>query len=268
VKNRQSTYLDGLNCRDHEQKAMPTLILTPRYTEDAQALWRAAIALGWDVERLQGWRVPKDLRKAKEPVLYLEALMGPMLAEQFGLRLPEPPDDWLVRLPEEYRKRWAYLTTLGQAQLLTQPAFIKPPNDKSFPAGIYCGSKLPAGFPEELPVLVAERVEWQTEFRCFVLDRQVKTFSVYLRGGELQRENNFRSTEEEDGQMQAFVAPLLADARVDLPTATVVDVGLIRGRGWAVVEQNAAWGSGLYGCDPIEVLKVLRHAVLPSESGR
>jgi hypothetical protein len=28
----------------------------------------------------------------------------------------------------------------------------------------------------------------------------------------------------------------------------------------AIVEQNAAWGSGLYGCDPIRVLEVLRYA--------
>jgi hypothetical protein len=30
---------------------MPTLILTPRFTDDAQALWRAAQRLGWNVER-------------------------------------------------------------------------------------------------------------------------------------------------------------------------------------------------------------------------
>jgi hypothetical protein len=37
-------------------------------------------------------------------------------------------------------------------------------------------------------------------------------------------------------------------------------VGVIASRGWAVVEQNAAWGSGIYGCDPAAVLAVLRHA--------
>ena len=30
---------------------MPTLILTPRHTDDAQALWRAAGRLGWRIER-------------------------------------------------------------------------------------------------------------------------------------------------------------------------------------------------------------------------
>jgi hypothetical protein len=243
---------------------MATLILTPRYTEDAQALWRAAGRLGWDVERLRSWRVPQELRTVPDPVLYLEALLGPMLAEQFGLRLPEPPGDWLPRLPEEYRKRRVSLTTLGQARLLAQPAFVKPPNDKCFPARVYSGPELPAGFPDETPVLVAEAVVWEKEFRCFVLDRRLRTFSVYLRGGELQRGNDFASTKDEDGALRRFVEPLLDDARVDLPRAAVVDVGVIRGRGWAVVEQNAAWGSGLYGCDPVEVLEVLRHAAVPA----
>lgn len=43
----------------------------------------------------------------------------------------------------------------------------------------------------------------------------------------------------------------------------VLDIGTISGRGWAVVEANAAWGSGIYGCDPMEVLGVIRHATKP-----
>jgi hypothetical protein len=37
----------------------------------------------------------------------------------------------------------------------------------------------------------------------------------------------------------------------------VVDVGFIDGRGWAVVEFNAAWGAGLNGCDPDKVLPAI-----------
>lgn len=40
----------------------------------------------------------------------------------------------------------------------------------------------------------------------------------------------------------------------------VVDVGIIQDRGWAVVEQNAACCSGIYGCDPEEVLEVVRYS--------
>jgi hypothetical protein len=103
------------------------------------------------------------------------------------------------------------------------------------------------------------------EFRCFILDRQVRTLSIYLRDGELQRERDFAATDAELATAEAFVCKLSTDPRVELPRTAVVDVGVIRDRGWAVVEQNAAWGAGIYGCDPIEVLEVLRHAAVPIE---
>jgi hypothetical protein len=243
---------------------MPTLILTPRYTEDAQALWRAAGRIGWRVERLTSWRIPDDLRSVPDPVLYVEALMGPTLAEQLGLRLVEPPADWLPRLPEEYRKRRVHLSTLGEARSSEQPAFVKPPNDKSFPARVYSGRDLPADYADDTPVLVSEVVEWEKEFRCFLLDRHVRTFSVYLRDGRLQRENDFAHTGREEEELRNFIGPLLADGRVEFSRAAVLDVGVIPGRGWAVVEQNAAWGSGLYGCDPAEVLEVVKHSAEPA----
>lgn len=241
---------------------MPTLILTPRYTDDSQALWRAANRLGWRVERLINWRLPDELKLVPEPILYVEALMTEMIAEQLGLRLLDAPHDWLPNLPEEYRKRWVYLSTLGEVRSMEKAAFIKPPNDKSFPARIYKGEELPSDYPDEMPVLIAEIVEWEKEFRCFILNRSLKTFSVYLRNGELQRENDFVHTEEEESEVREFIETLLSDERIEILQGTVIDVGVIQGRGWAVVEQNAAWGAGLYGCDPMEVLEVLRYAVV------
>lgn len=239
---------------------MPTLILTPRFTDDAQALWRAAGQRGWHVERVHGWRVSEHLLSAPDPVLYVEALMAPLIAEQLGLRLLQGDDDWLPRLPWKYRKRDVRLTTLGQAKQLSAPAFVKPPNDKSFAAKVYAPHELPGEFPDDMPVLIQEPVTWETEFRCFVLHRELRTFPVYLRDGELQREAGFSHSSEEEREVRAFVNEVLADNTVDLPRATVLDVGTIAGRGWAVVEQNAAWGAGLYECDPDAVLDVLQLA--------
>jgi hypothetical protein len=241
---------------------MPTLILTPRYCQDSQALWRAANRLGWRVERLINWRLPDELKLVPEPILYVEALMTEMIAAQLGLRLLDAPNDWLPNLPEEYRKRWIYLSTMGEARSMEKAAFIKPPNDKSFPARVYQGEELPSDYADEMPVLIAEIVEWEKEFRCFILNHSLKTFSVYLRDGKLQRENDFAHTEKEECEVREFMETLLSDERIEILQATVIDVGVIPGRGWAVVEQNAAWGAGLYGCDPIEVLQVLRYAVV------
>ncbi|MEO1123293.1 MAG: hypothetical protein AAFX95_04365 [Cyanobacteria bacterium J06639_16] len=84
-------------------------------------------------------------------MLYLEALMAPLMAEQLNLRLLEPPQDWLPQLPQDYRKRWINLQTFGQAKALSEAAFVKPPNDKSFPARIYRGSELPEGYDDNTP---------------------------------------------------------------------------------------------------------------------
>ena len=200
-----------------------------------------------------------------EPVLYLEAMFGPTLAKEFNLQLLEPAEDWLPRLPEEFRRRQVQLITLRNARKLTAPAFIKPPNDKSFPARIYSGATLPEGYDDNSTVLVADVVVWEKEFRCFVLDREPRALSVYLRDGEFQRANGFAASDEEIAVAKEFVLSVLADRRVDLPRAAVVDVGVIAGRGWAVVEQNSAWGAGIYGCDPKAVLEVLRHAAVPLE---
>ena len=239
---------------------MPTLILTPRYTEDSQALWRAAIRLGWGVKRLSGWRVPPELLSVTEPVLYLEALFGPTLAEQFGLKLLEPPEDWLPRLPEKYRKRQVSIMSLRSAHQLSKPAFIKPPNDKSFPAKVYTGTDLPEGYDGDSPVLVADIVSWEKEFRCFVLDREPQATSIYLRSNQLQRQNGFVASKDELQGAERFIQTILSDSTVALPRATVIDVGVISNSGWAVVELNSAWGSGIYGCDPEKVLEVLRYS--------
>jgi hypothetical protein len=242
--------------------AAPTLILTPRHSGDSQLLWKGALALGWRVERLQTWRIPAHLSGVADPVLYVEALFGPTLADELGVRLLEPADDWLVRLPAEYRLRDIRLTTLGEARSSTAAAFVKPPGDKSFPARVYTGPELPDHLPGDMAVLVSEVVEWESEFRCFILNRELRTFSIYARHGELQEENDFACTDAEAAGLTAFVARLLADARVDLPPAVVVDVGVVAERGWACVELNGAWGAGIYGCDPAEALRVIRHATI------
>lgn len=239
---------------------MPTLVLSSRHSEDNQALWRAAIRAGWSVERIRGIRVPAELR-THDVIIYVESLFAPAIAQQFGVELIEAPEDWLVRLSESYRKRTVRLITLGSARRLAEPSFVKPPNDKSFPAEVYAsGADLPLEFEDGLPVLVAEPVKFEAEYRCFVLDRQVRTSSPYLRGGRLSKLDEFEAPAEEWNAALAFASGVLADAAVEIPEAIVLDVGVIADRGWAVVELNAAWGSGIYGCDPEEVLRVLQRA--------
>ncbi len=175
------------------------------------------------------------------------------VADALGGRVVEPAPDFLPALPPEYVRRRIDLTTLGWARLLAEPKFIKPVADKFFPAAIYePGAHLDLGAERDAePVLVSDPVEWEREYRLFVLDGQVKTFSPYPLHGEV------RVTEEHGREALGFGERVLADERVRLPRAVVLDVGRIRGAGWAVVEANEAVMSGIYDCDPIAVLEVL-----------
>ena len=244
---------------------MTTLLLSSRHTEDNQALWQAAIKRGWTVERTHGIRVPEI---EGEIVLYIESLFASTIADTLGLRLLTPEEDWLVQLPHDYRKREVSVSTLGEARKLETPAFVKPPNEKLFTAKVHAtGASLSGDYEDGMPVLVAEPVNWEVEFRCFVLDGFVRTLSVYLRNGELVKLDGYSTSENELEEARHFVEAVLEDPRVDVPRAVVLDVGKISGRGWAVVEANAAWGSGIYGCNPDEVLEVVRHAVQHDNRG-
>ncbi|MCB1051180.1 MAG: ATP-grasp domain-containing protein [Acidobacteria bacterium] len=239
---------------------MPTLILSPRYTEDGQLLWKAALDAGWHIHRLSSWQIGPEARSIVDPVLYVEAMFAPTFAEELGVVLSEPSLDWLPKLPFRFRLRDIQLMTLGEAHRLEKDAFVKPPNDKSFAAKVYSPGGLPEDFPESMPVLVAEPVTWENEFRCFFLDQKLVTYSVYARWGELQDQEGYQHSPEEETELHTFLAEILSDSNVSFPNAAVLDVGKIQGKGWAVVEQNAAWGAGLYGADPALVLQVIRKA--------
>jgi hypothetical protein len=172
---------------------MPTLVLPPRYTPDSNALWKAAIDAGWETERLQGWRIPEGFDVKENLVLYGEPLFAAVVADQLQLALLEPPFAWTAELPEVYRCREVGFSALGEARQLRDPRFIKPADDKCFPASVYeSGFCLPKAdvLPDSTPVLIAEPVSWEVEYRCFVLERQVLTSSVYLRNGELAQDRD------------------------------------------------------------------------------
>jgi hypothetical protein len=70
-------------------------------------------------------------------------------------------------------------------------------------------------------VLVSEPVAWDVEFRFFVLDRQVRTMSPYLRAGDLAQDETGEwkaSSDEVEGAL-AVANAVIADEAVRLPPA-------------------------------------------------
>jgi hypothetical protein len=248
----------------------PMLLTSPRITDDSIALMQAAQQRGWEARRLPNYRPGEELRD-KRIVLYGEPLFGMIVASKLGYALLEPTYDWLTTLPTHYVQRHIQHTTLGAARHLKFPLFVKNADGlKGFDARVYAtAADLPSPefYSEDYPVLVSEPVHWQVEYRCFVLERQVQTLSVYLRDGQLARaaDGNWQQSPAELAQAHAFCQACVADSDVKLPPALVVDVGQIEGRGWAVIEANPVYGSGIYGCDPQAVLDVLTRACVPMD---
>jgi hypothetical protein len=181
-----------------------------------------------------------------------------------GITALEAPPDWLARLPRAFTGRRVALLSLSEAYELRWPAFIKTPNDKSIPARIYTdGSRLPgpdAVDPETL-VLVSEVVTFEEEHRLHILDATVTTGSRYAERGQL-------SLAPVSPGALAFAADLLAEAGHTIPSAIVIDVGVVAGQ-WVVIEANAAWASGHYAADVDAVLDVILRSARPdSETHR
>jgi hypothetical protein len=229
-------------------------------------MWRAALHEGWDVERIRGYEIDPALA-AKAPVLYGETLLADALAAPLGLAFLEPTADWLPRLPEAYRKRTIHLATLADARALTAPAFVKPPDEKWFAAGVHSSGaaiEVAEGMEDTYPVLISDLVRFEVEYRFFVLDRAIAAGSIYIRGGAIARSDagEWAADPADTEAATSFLEAMLKDPEVELPAAVVVDVGRTADRGWAVVEANPAWASGLCDADPLAVLAVLRRATV------
>ena len=151
-------------------------------------------------------------------------------------------------------------------------AFYKPSDDKCFLAKVYDnGQQLPqagdrGALPADVPVLVSDIVQWELEFRCFILDGKVATLSPYLRNGQRvdTAEGEFVASDDEFADAEQFASKVARDARDTLPTGVDVDIGIIRGRGWAVIEANSACCSVIYGCGASAILPILRRVCLPT----
>jgi ATP-grasp domain, R2K clade family 3 len=247
-------------------RAVPTLVLSHRYSSDSNALFAAALTHGWDVERLHSFRCPEGLA-ARGPIFYGETLLADAIAEELGIVLLEPTADWLPRLPMRHRLRDIRLLTLEQALTIQGRVFVKPTDDKCFGARVYdngAAIEPDSSLPRDLPVLISEPVQFEIEFRFFIVERRVAAFSPYIRGGDLARslDGDWSANELEIAEADATIRALLDDPEVDLPPAVVVDVGKMTDRGWGVVEANPAWASGLCGSDPAGVLLVLARATV------
>ena len=234
-----------------------TLILSPRQTPDAQSLWLVAVARGWSVIRATSrWQLER--KPEGESVVYGEGMFVEHVCAELDLPAWRVPNDWLVDLPWEFRQRRVLRgPCLDVTTALGYPLFLKPDDVKGFRAQVVesVDDLAPNVAPED-PVMGATVVNWLDEYRCFVKGNEVMTVSKYARFGELALEG----TNDELDEATEYAKRILASPGVGVVKSIVIDVGRIAGVGWAVVEANPAWASGLYACDPSRALDTIAWA--------
>lgn len=220
---------------------------------DKPDIERDSVAEAWErgggeVLRLGRFWDPPDLERDRVRV-YGSDSFSLVLAQKLRLAMVSPPDDLPVRLDKAWLKRDIRLSPLGDLSNEDLPAFVKPAAPKLFRAGVYddLGTlrRECEGLEDDTPVLVSEIVEFVAEARCFVLNGKVKTCAVY---------EGVADTDEAARFIQRMAES------TELPASCVIDAGLLAGGGWAVVEANAAWGSGLNGCDPVQAAECIASA--------
>ncbi|MFD8704933.1 ATP-grasp domain-containing protein [Kitasatospora sp. NPDC059648] len=239
------------------------LLLAPRINDTGLRLRTAAGLRGLRAFTAASWRAPRELLGTPVHV-YGGPLFADAVGRELGLALLEPAEDWLARLPLALTGRRVSATTLAEARTLRGPAFVKPPADKLFAARVYPdGGALPGPdlLDGDTPVLVSEVVRFRVEYRLFVLDGALRAGSRYAVDGDLSVAPLGRDASE----VLAFARDVLAASatHAPLPSAVVVDVGRTD-RGWAVVEANAAWASGGYAAEPVDVLDVVLRSSGPA----
>ncbi|UKB85238.1 ATP-grasp domain-containing protein [Chryseobacterium sp. MEBOG06] len=232
------------------------IALSPMYTEDSNNLKKASLNSSYRLSRFNAqWNVPEEFREDVIAV-YGEDIYAEIVAEQCHLTLLKPADDWLAHISEDFIKR---KISYGRLKNFTDQKniFIKCSDFKSFKAGVYQKVTDIKGFESldlETTVFTSEVVDWDLEVRCFVLNNKIKTYSSYWRNNTYDTDS---LSEQEQKNMSSFFDSFIKKYSSTLPDAIVLDFGIIRGKGWALIEANPAWCSGLYSCDAEKALEVV-----------
>jgi hypothetical protein len=235
---------------------MLTLLLTPRETEETRRMASAARLRGLLVRQPERWIIPDHLDPANT-LVYGGELFVELACATLGLRKPVVSPAWLPNLPATLLGRAVRLTTFAAARANPTPAFVKPVQDKCFPAAVYpTGAALPLHVDDSELVYVAEPVTFLREYRYFLLDGIVLTGSTYAEHG-VPAAHEASSAGYRGG---VPVAEGAFRATAGLDRAAVIDVGEIAGGRHVVVEANALPESALYGADEHVVLVALARA--------
>ncbi len=235
----------------------PLLLLHYRADCNTNDIWRAAIQAGWSTERVHDV-IPPDLFVGRPKVRYYgNTLHASRIADQLPFTFAPLSLTFLAKTP--LTKRIVTLCRFDEivrvrAELGYRPLFIKPAQEKWFPARVYQVDEMPAPEGGTLPndlVYVQEPVDMINEVRCFCLDGKILTASYYRIGHE------YCPISLDEVDRPKVLDEMAAELAPSYPKGVVLDFAYTDKREWVFLEPNECWASGLYGCDPMKCLEVI-----------
>lgn len=176
-----------------------------------------------------------------------------------NVRLRSAGSGWLARVPRELLGRDVWAGTVADLPSAPPRGWCKPAESKipALQAGWYDSTEefqvalALLGVPENEPVHVsATFLDLADEYRCFVAHGQVAAVGAYLRAGQTWDPAWELEPDRHQAAAVAFAQRALDAMGADQPPGFVVDVGRCADGSWVVVEANASWSSGIYGCAP------------------
>ncbi len=217
------------------------------------AAWEQAGGKVMRVDRF--WERP-DLAAVESVAIYGNDTFALVLAQVMGVALETPDDALLTSLAHRWTQRKIVQASLGVLEPGHFPCFVKPVIPKQFKASVYASLADLQAQTEDLPdseeVLVSEIVHLEAEARAFILEGNVLSVGVY-------------EGEADAGMASEFLKEFAIAHIAELPRSYVVDAGFNAALGWFVLEFNSAWGAGLNGCLPADVIAGI--AAATGESG-
>lgn len=241
------------------------LLLHNRHTPDDSDIWRVAVRAGWHTQRTNALQVADHIKGYDHVRYYGNTLHAAQLpAAALPFKFSEIDYSLLAKLGHFTHRQIDYIRfeTLGQP--LKQDAFIKPARDKWFEAKVYKEGETITGSPiDGDEIYVSEIVKFVDEVRCFVLNGEVLTSSLYRINNQVWDITglppdliNF-DKQIKDTPIQQHVKDIWTVCK-GLPNGVVIDFGRQPDGKWSLIEFNEAWASGLYYCTPELCFEVIQ----------
>jgi hypothetical protein len=228
------------------------LLLHFRADCNTNDIWRAAIRSGWSTERIHDVIPPSVFEGASKVRYYGNTLHASRIADTLPFTFT--PLDLTVLTKTPLTKRRVEMIRLDSLTVIDKPTFIKPAQEKWFPARVYQPGELPAPEGGTLPsdlIYVQDPIDMINEVRCFCLDGKILTASYYRIGHE------YCPVGIDEVDRPKVLDEMVAELAPMYPRGVVLDFAYTSGRKWAFIEPNEAWASGVYGCDPERYLEVI-----------